>query len=1051
MAAYNRAELIHVAIDSVLAQDFKDYELVIVDDGSTDATPAVVRGYDDPRIRYIRKERNEGRSPTRNRAIAEARGEFVLWMADDDLLSPNLLTLYDGILQEEPHIDVIYGKLQLFDHDTGRDLNLFTPNDWTGRDMEVIGAKLYGSCVPDGGTATRRKIYGLVGPGPYDHEFVRAQDYELWTRMVGHARFRFVDEVVYRYRKHSGGTSWGEFIDLTMDSKIIRRHLKRHPLRRLFPHLDWQNEDLARNQAYLRIAKNLQMYGDFENSLRFLDSVHGHDAWPEAIEQRTQALLGLGKLALGKEIIETIAHKLGRPHLLQGRLEAMWSALSDFCNAAPGWLKSGQYDQLVQSALRFDNQYFQTYHTMFYRGQAHEAAKNLEEALHCYCLAARLNPRDDLTAQAVYRLRTQLGGTPKTDLDAMRRRLAERFVELPLDSLVPQTTGPLVSVVVTGASGSGLSQALSSVLAQRYTNLEVILAHCDTHQVDDRRVRIAEVDPSGLTCLPQLNGVYVAWIDDRAVWTPEYIGRAVAVLKDGASAVASFGHLVTLADDGVSVQDESLLADGVFDAANGFADEQLPLSHLVHRRPVDDDPHPRLGPYARWDYALQWLAHADLTVLAHPGVTRTKSPDSIDLSSKAYDGEACRELISFYKPFTTWSAFNVRARDAQNQRLHQFGIHLPRQGRSTIIILCGTELDGIKACLERVSRCTHVPCEFILMIEPTDQDQAEKANAWASESDHIRVCQVQSWAGMAKQINDGFARANGEFVTCIHVSTIVTDYWLGRLQWYLNENRQWGAVVPTTTGMSAQEGNVQIANEIDGGCVVFSRRVLDKIGGMDVTLAGDGLEWQDYVKRLRIAGFQPHRVSDVVCQFSEGFASPVTAASQARFDARWGSNVDEALQTYDRSLHFCSPGAEEGFRPDSRPVVIEEAADRNILVMPPWDQPDELPRLLESLSVLPLSMSVWLRCEAGRGAAYREILLSALKNTDCAQAQMPKLLIVDARLAPEREAGLYRAASAVYVEDHWAESPITIRRASDCSCLLLRGRGALEAWRISDG
>ena len=96
MAAYNRADLIHVAIDSVLVQDFEDYELVIVDDGSTDRTPEVVRSYDDPRIRYIRKDVNEGRSPTRNRAIAEARGEFVLWMADDDLIAPGVLRLSMG-------------------------------------------------------------------------------------------------------------------------------------------------------------------------------------------------------------------------------------------------------------------------------------------------------------------------------------------------------------------------------------------------------------------------------------------------------------------------------------------------------------------------------------------------------------------------------------------------------------------------------------------------------------------------------------------------------------------------------------------------------------------------------------------------------------------------------------------------------------------------------------------------------------------------------------------------------------------------------------------
>ena len=259
MAAYNRADLIGTAIQSVLQQDFDDYELVIVDDGSTDHTPQVVRGFKDARIRYFRKEQNEGRSPTRNRAIAEARGEYVLWMADDDLLMPGVLRLYHETLTAEPHIDIIYGNLQLFDHDSGQDLNIFEPNDWTGKDRAIVGAKLYGSCVPDGGTANRRTLYSQVGPGPYDDEFVRAQDYELWTRIVGQARFRKVDATVYRYRKHAGGTSWGEFIDLSLDSKIIRRHLARHPMPVLFPQFDWSYPEWATVLAYMRIAKNLRM------------------------------------------------------------------------------------------------------------------------------------------------------------------------------------------------------------------------------------------------------------------------------------------------------------------------------------------------------------------------------------------------------------------------------------------------------------------------------------------------------------------------------------------------------------------------------------------------------------------------------------------------------------------------------------------------------------------------------------------------------------------------------------------------------------------------
>ena len=83
------------------------------------------------------------------------------------------------------------------------------------------------------------------------------QDYELWTRIVGQARFRKVDATVYRYRKHAVG-SWGEFIDLSLDSKIIRRHLARHPMPVLFPQFDWSYPEWATVLAYMRIAKNLR-------------------------------------------------------------------------------------------------------------------------------------------------------------------------------------------------------------------------------------------------------------------------------------------------------------------------------------------------------------------------------------------------------------------------------------------------------------------------------------------------------------------------------------------------------------------------------------------------------------------------------------------------------------------------------------------------------------------------------------------------------------------------------------------------------------------------
>src|SRR5690625_3525723 len=88
---YNRAHVVHRAIDSVLGQTFADFELIVVDDGSTDGTEAVLSTYTDPRIRYLVQLVNRGVSAARNRGIKEARGEFVAFLDSDDEWFPEKL------------------------------------------------------------------------------------------------------------------------------------------------------------------------------------------------------------------------------------------------------------------------------------------------------------------------------------------------------------------------------------------------------------------------------------------------------------------------------------------------------------------------------------------------------------------------------------------------------------------------------------------------------------------------------------------------------------------------------------------------------------------------------------------------------------------------------------------------------------------------------------------------------------------------------------------------------------------------------------------------
>ena len=89
--AYNRERYLADAVDSVLAQTFTDFELLIVDDGSRDRTVEIAKSYRDPRIRLVRHERNRGVAAARNTGVAEARGAYVAFLDSDDVAYPDRL------------------------------------------------------------------------------------------------------------------------------------------------------------------------------------------------------------------------------------------------------------------------------------------------------------------------------------------------------------------------------------------------------------------------------------------------------------------------------------------------------------------------------------------------------------------------------------------------------------------------------------------------------------------------------------------------------------------------------------------------------------------------------------------------------------------------------------------------------------------------------------------------------------------------------------------------------------------------------------------------
>lgn len=119
MPCYNAARFIKEAIESVIAQVEPSWELIVVDDGSTDSSADIVRGFDDNRIQLI-EQSNAGVSAARNAGLAISKGEFVAFLDADDRMLPNRLAVGLNIVDQHPSIDIVVNDFIRFEHESGK-------------------------------------------------------------------------------------------------------------------------------------------------------------------------------------------------------------------------------------------------------------------------------------------------------------------------------------------------------------------------------------------------------------------------------------------------------------------------------------------------------------------------------------------------------------------------------------------------------------------------------------------------------------------------------------------------------------------------------------------------------------------------------------------------------------------------------------------------------------------------------------------------------------------------------------------------------------------
>lgn len=200
--AYNAVRFLPQTLSSVFAQTFQDFEVVIVDDGSTDATAQWLTTVEETRVRFIQQP-NQGAAVARNRGIHESKGEYIAFLDADDLWESTKLEQQVVCLDTRPEVGFVHTAIRFID-DTGFDLGRILKVDH--KDGYVWGDMVVRHGVRCGSTPMiRRECFDRLGV--FDTTLSFGEDWDMWLRVAARYPVAVLNEPLVAYRQHGGNMS----------------------------------------------------------------------------------------------------------------------------------------------------------------------------------------------------------------------------------------------------------------------------------------------------------------------------------------------------------------------------------------------------------------------------------------------------------------------------------------------------------------------------------------------------------------------------------------------------------------------------------------------------------------------------------------------------------------------------------------------------------------------------------------------------------------------------------------------------------------------------
>jgi glycosyltransferase involved in cell wall biosynthesis len=219
LPVHNNAATIAQTIESILCQTLADFELLVMDDGSSDESAEIIRAYSDARIRIVRNERHLELAATLNRGLALVRAEYVARIDADDICLPRRAEVQADFLDAHPHVAVVGSFIETFGEGDSQTLR------FPAKSCDISAAFVFRNTLAHPAVMLRKSALAVKNLG-YDESFCRAQDYDLWARCaMAKVQLANVPEALVRYRLHANQATRRDSQTSRLAAADVRRRL----------------------------------------------------------------------------------------------------------------------------------------------------------------------------------------------------------------------------------------------------------------------------------------------------------------------------------------------------------------------------------------------------------------------------------------------------------------------------------------------------------------------------------------------------------------------------------------------------------------------------------------------------------------------------------------------------------------------------------------------------------------------------------------------------------------------------------------------------------